>query len=394
MYNGVDDPDKSIRYSKVNKSATLEVNGISQTYYINDDGTVETRYYIGEGRSWYADEVGFVNSDNKIMIDNLTFSQHFNYGHQFFNDYGALKPDAKFEYNYVNNLLNVVNRKEIDVMSNLGNITKEDYAIIAQEMKRLGYDDCLSGEIMVGLNIKFYIAPEISGIVTTGELIQESVASIDTTTALTSVTGLRSAKMNARYANNDASVIARNRSIRNGNMPFDVIAPIKTTGMKLKTGFKNVKNAFGNVTYGMKNMLSNNFGSVGPQKKLFKKRYFNNVSSNTVVDNKAWKEKVVLPSKPHTNKTPGHWFASLRKAVGQAKDSVVEKVFLNKSLSKAKPGANRNRPDVTVKKINGMIDQYEVPSKTDDINKLIERMEMNQESLGDSAGDIYILPIK
>jgi hypothetical protein len=43
---------------------------------------------------------------------------------------------------------------------------------------------------------------------------------------------------------------------------------------------------------------------------------------------------------------------------------------------------------------DGKIDQYEVPSKTDNIDDLISRMRDNQRLLGDRAGDIFILPPK
>ena len=87
--------------------------------------------------------------------------------------------------------------------------------------------------------------------------------------------------------------------------------------------------------------------------------------------------------KPHTNKTPGHWFASLRVAVKQAKKRDVKKVYLNKGLSNIKKGAKpNNRPDVMVHKRNGNVDQYEVPSRTDIPRKLLKRMQKNQKILG------------
>lgn len=108
-----------------------------------------------------------------------------------------------------------------------------------------------------------------------------------------------------------------------------------------------------------------------------------------------WKDKIVLPSKPHTNKTPGHWFASLRKAVEEAKKTTVEKVYLNKGLRNEVPNAPKNnRPDVMVKNSDGTIDQYEVPSRTDDPLKLINRMQQNQQMMGNQAGDYELLQIK
>ncbi|WP_046229084.1 hypothetical protein [Paenibacillus algorifonticola] len=109
---------------------------------------------------------------------------------------------------------------------------------------------------------------------------------------------------------------------------------------------------------------------------------------------KAWKDKIVLPSKPHSNKTEGHWFASKRKAVEEAKKEDTVKVYLNKGLQNEVPGAKTNRPDVMVVKSDGKINQYEVPSKTDDPAALTQRMIDNRKQLGNRAGSIQILPIK
>ncbi|ANY67516.1 hypothetical protein BBD42_14315 [Paenibacillus sp. BIHB 4019] len=109
---------------------------------------------------------------------------------------------------------------------------------------------------------------------------------------------------------------------------------------------------------------------------------------------KAWKDKIVLPSKPHSNKTEGHWFASKRKAVEEAKKEDTVKVYLNKGLQREVPGAKPRRPDVMVVKTNGKIDQYEVPSKTDDVLSLRKRMIENQKYLGDRAGKTEILNIR
>jgi RHS repeat-associated protein len=109
---------------------------------------------------------------------------------------------------------------------------------------------------------------------------------------------------------------------------------------------------------------------------------------------KPWKEKIVMPSKPHTNKTPGHWFAMKRKAVELAKQPNIEEVSLNKGISKYAPGAKpNNRPDIMAKKTGGKIDQYEVPSKTDIRDKLLDRMDQNRDILGSKAGDINILEV-
>lgn len=44
-----------------------------------------------------------------------------------------------------------------------------------------------------------------------------------------------------------------------------------------------------------------------------------------------------------------------------------------------------------VRRTNGLIDQYEVPSKTDIPDKLLDRMNQNREILGNKAGDINVL---
>jgi hypothetical protein len=83
------------------------------------------------------------------------------------------------------------------------------------------------------------------------------------------------------------------------------------------------------------------------------------------------------------------------KAEELAKRDDVVKVYLNKGLSNEIPGITLNRrPDIMVVRSDGKIDQYEVPSKTDNIDDLISRMRDNQRLLGDRAGDIFILPTK
>ncbi|MER2169630.1 MAG: T7SS effector LXG polymorphic toxin [Psychrobacillus psychrodurans] len=105
--------------------------------------------------------------------------------------------------------------------------------------------------------------------------------------------------------------------------------------------------------------------------------------------------KITYPSKPHTNKTPGHWEAMVDKAEELAMQDNISKVYLNKGLSNEIPGIRPNRrPDIMVVRKDGKIDQYEVPSKTDNIYDLRKRMIDNQKLLGEKAGDIYILPPK
>ena len=71
-----------------------------------------------------------------------------------------------------------------------------------------------------------------------------------------------------------------------------------------------------------------------------------------------------------------------------------QKIYVNKGLSNEVPGAKPNRrPDVMGVRHNGIIDQVEVPSKTDDPLALRNRMKDNQRIIGDRAGSIKVRPI-
>lgn len=86
----------------------------------------------------------------------------------------------------------------------------------------------------------------------------------------------------------------------------------------------------------------------------------------------------------------------VEKAVTMAKNPQVKNVFLNKGLSnvvKLFENSNR-RPDILVEWIKGLIDQFEVPSKTDNEAALMRRMSENKKILGDKAGKTDILRIK
>lgn len=110
-----------------------------------------------------------------------------------------------------------------------------------------------------------------------------------------------------------------------------------------------------------------------------------------------WNSKIKWPNKPHINRTPGHWETIVNKAEELAKSDDVVEVYMNKGLSNVqeinKIDPNR-RPDIMVVRKNGKIDQYEIPSETDDVIALMDRMTDNQRILGDIAGNIYIIPIK
>ncbi|HEY9060505.1 MAG TPA: polymorphic toxin-type HINT domain-containing protein, partial [Pseudobacteroides sp.] len=108
-------------------------------------------------------------------------------------------------------------------------------------------------------------------------------------------------------------------------------------------------------------------------------------------------KRISLPSVPHNNGTAGHWDTMVDKAIDLAQHSDAEEIWLNKGLSNVtdlnKIEPNR-RPDLLVKRADGKIDQYEVPSKTDDVNALRARMEDNRRILGSLAGeaDIIFIP--
>ncbi len=103
------------------------------------------------------------------------------------------------------------------------------------------------------------------------------------------------------------------------------------------------------------------------------------------------KTEVIMPSKPHTNGTQGHWETILDEVDVMKNSGDYSKIYVNKGLSNEIPGAKPNRrPDIMGVRNNGLIDQVEVPSKTDIPDLLIDRMIDNQCIIGDRAGSIKI----
>ena len=102
--------------------------------------------------------------------------------------------------------------------------------------------------------------------------------------------------------------------------------------------------------------------------------------------------EVILPKKPHRNKTEGHWETILDEVEIMKKSGEYSKIYVNKGLSNEIPNVKPNRrPDIMgVRRGSGLIDQIEVPSKTDNPGKLMKRMRDNQRLLGDRAGAIKI----
>jgi len=109
---------------------------------------------------------------------------------------------------------------------------------------------------------------------------------------------------------------------------------------------------------------------------------------------KAGDTEVILPSKSHKNGTEGHWETILDEVKVMKNSGNYKKIYVNKGLSNEIPGAKPNRrPDIMGVRYDGIIDQVEVPSKTDVPESLIERMMDNQRVLGEKAGSIKIRPI-
>ena len=101
--------------------------------------------------------------------------------------------------------------------------------------------------------------------------------------------------------------------------------------------------------------------------------------------------EVIMPSKPHTNGTQGHWETILDEVDVMKNSGDYSKIYVNKGLSNEIPGAKPNRrPDIMGVRNNGLIDQVEVPSKTDIPDLLIDRMIDNQRIMGVRAGNIKI----
>ena len=70
------------------------------------------------------------------------------------------------------------------------------------------------------------------------------------------------------------------------------------------------------------------------------------------------------------------------------------KIYLNKGLRNEVPDISINRrPDVWGVRTDGLIDQFEVPSKTDSLKKLNDRMADTKKLLGNKGGATGIIEI-
>lgn len=78
-----------------------------------------------------------------------------------------------------------------------------------------------------------------------------------------------------------------------------------------------------------------------------------------------------------------------------SKSGKYEKIYVNKGIGNEIPGAKpNNRPDIMGVRKNGKIDQVEEPSRTDSVEKLLDRMEINKGIIGERAGSSKIKQIK
>ena len=105
--------------------------------------------------------------------------------------------------------------------------------------------------------------------------------------------------------------------------------------------------------------------------------------------------EISWPSKPHTNKTEGHWETIVDKTNELAESGEYKKIYVNKGIrNEVKDVTPNRRADITAVKRDDKIDLFEVPSKSDDPDKLVERMKEVNKQLGDRAGDINLVYIK
>jgi hypothetical protein len=120
----------------------------------------------------------------------------------------------------------------------------------------------------------------------------------------------------------------------------------------------------------------------------------------TIRPGQEWKEKII--GRAQKTGTTGHDVRSYRIAIREAKKAETDAVLLNRGMKRAtgEPIAPNNRPDVTVVRKNGKVDQFEVPSSTDKIRTLRERMDkattqVSKEQRGDNKIiDIVIKDLK
>ncbi len=94
----------------------------------------------------------------------------------------------------------------------------------------------------------------------------------------------------------------------------------------------------------------------------------------TVRPGQEWKMKII--GRGQTTGTPGHALTSYKVAIQEAKKAGAETVLLDKGVNRVLPESIKpnRRPDVTIQRTDGTIDQVEVMSKTDTEVRLKARM--------------------
>lgn len=106
------------------------------------------------------------------------------------------------------------------------------------------------------------------------------------------------------------------------------------------------------------------------------------------------KTEIVWPSAPHANETPGHWETIVQVAMKMAKSGKYKRIYVNKGINNelgAGVATPNNRPDVWGVRWDGKNDLVEVPSGTDRIPDLQQRMVDSQKKLG--GGTNRIVPV-
>jgi len=112
-------------------------------------------------------------------------------------------------------------------------------------------------------------------------------------------------------------------------------------------------------------------------------------------DTKVDETEVIMCKNPHRNGTEGHWETILDEAERMKETGDYSKIYVNKGIRNEIPGAaHNNRPDIMgVRRDSKLIDQVEVPSKTDSISALRNRMNTNKAMMGNRAGSTRIAQI-
>jgi len=105
--------------------------------------------------------------------------------------------------------------------------------------------------------------------------------------------------------------------------------------------------------------------------------------------------EIIWPNKPHTNKTEGHWETIVDKTQELAESGEYKRVYVNKGIRNEVPNVTPNtRADITGVRKDNAIDLFEVPSKTDDPQALLNRMKNTQSQLGERSGNSSIVNIQ